>query len=289
MRRLSFVSLLSFALPSFLVASPQHPGGPAEAPVVHVAPAPPHAAPMSGAHSPAAHPPTAHHTTTHPTSSTSSSTRISSKPSIVKPINRPPVHAAWEPGLPPSSVVPPPSSLAYTSSVPLLLPSSTFFGHHCFNGLGCYGEGRHFRNSGVIVPFGDFGGFYVPVPYYESAGPGDEGDESATNDAEAPPPPQNENADQQAANEQAPASSANVNPFYPPSEPIYEYVFVKRDGTKVFAIAYSLTKDKIQYVTKEGLRRTLSLDSLDFDATEKSNAERGNTINLPSPPPSASA
>jgi hypothetical protein len=179
----------------------------------------------------------------------------------------------------------PPSSLAYTSSVPLLLPGSALYGRHCFNGLGCYGEGRHFGNGGVIVPFGDFGGFYVPVPYYTGADEG-EVDESAANEPEAPP--QDAIADQpRPADEQGPARGGRE--FYPPSEPVYEFVFVKRDGTKIFAVAYSLAKDKIQYVTKEGLRRTLSLDSLDFDATEKSNAERGNTVNLPSPPPSTSA
>ena len=70
---------------------------------------------------------------------------------------------------------------------------------------------------------------------------------------------------------------------YAALKPVNEYVFVKRDGTRVFAVAYSLLKDKIQYVTKEGLRRTLVLDSLDFDETEKSNEDRGNTVNLPKP------
>jgi hypothetical protein len=70
---------------------------------------------------------------------------------------------------------------------------------------------------------------------------------------------------------------------YAPAKPVNEFVFVKRDGTRIFAVAYSLMKDKLQYVTKEGLRRTLTLDTLDYEATEKDNEERGNTVNLPRP------
>jgi hypothetical protein len=66
-----------------------------------------------------------------------------------------------------------------------------------------------------------------------------------------------------------------------PVKPVNEYVFVKRDGTRIFAVAYSMTKGSLQYITREGLRRSLALDSLDYDATEKSNEERGNTVNLP--------
>jgi hypothetical protein len=135
----------------------------------------------------------------------------------------------------------------------------------------------------VIIPWGFGGGFYLPTPYYEP-GPDDQGPPPV--DAYGPPD-QNGYNNQQAVAEQPPAPA--TAPYYPPSEPVYEYVFVKRDGTKIFAVAYSLTKDNVQYVTKEGLRRTIPLSSLDFDATQKSNAERGNTINLPAAPPAAMA
>ena len=48
-------------------------------------------------------------------------------------------------------------------------------------------------------------------------------------------------------------------------------------------------KDKLQYVTKDGMRRTATLDSLDLDATQKINEQLGNTINLPLMPPSGDA
>jgi len=284
MRSLFFAVTLSFGLPSLLLASPAQHAATAPAPAVamHAAPSPMHAAPTTVTHSTSSHSTTAHHSSSHGASSARLSTRpLTGRP----PVTAPPVKAAWLPGLPPSSIAPIPSSLAYTNSVPLLLPGSAFFGHHCFSGLGCYGQGNHFKNTGVIIPFVGFGGFYIPVPYYEPAA--EQGEEAAPSDVET-----SERADtsnQSDSNQQIAAEQPAAPEYYPPSEPIYEFVFVKRDGTKIFAVAYSLTKDKVQYVTREGLRRSLPLDSLDFGATQKSNEERGNSVNLPSPPPAAMA
>src|SRR5215467_12013687 len=65
------------------------------------------------------------------------------------------------------------------------------------------------------------------------------------------------------------------------SEPVPEFVFVKHDGSTFSAVAYTWTKDKLQYFTKEGLRRTTGIDTLDLAATERLNEERGNCVNLP--------
>ena len=135
--------------------------------------------------------------------------------------------------------------------------------------------------AGVVIP-GWGGGFYYPVPYYTEP-------QQAQVENEPAPAEQQESDAQAAApapEESAPAASRSN---YAPVLPVEEYVFVKRDGTRIFAVAYSLSKDKVQYITKEGLRRTLSLDALDYDATMKSNEERGNTINLPGVPPAAMA
>ncbi|HXY01219.1 MAG TPA: hypothetical protein VEI54_09885 [Candidatus Limnocylindrales bacterium] len=116
----------------------------------------------------------------------------------------------------------------------------------------------------------------MPVPYYTEAAPTEQ---NATNSAHEPSQVSDETA---SANELEPETQPRES-TYAASKPMNEFVFVKRDGTRVFAVAYSLTKDKLAYVTKEGLRRTMTLDALDFDATEKSNEERGNTVNLPKP------
>jgi hypothetical protein len=198
----------------------------------------------------------------------------------------------------------------YSSSLPsgpVLLPGGAFSGFcsplNCSPAPGLGFDYTHFfathpdwgrgiRTAGVVVPFGGGGGFYLPIPYYVPDAEPEEDqaappDENANYNNEQNQDGNSDNNRQMVPQRQsAPAASQD---YYPPSEPVYDYVFVKRDGTKIFAVAYSLTKDKLSYVTHEGLRRTLSLDDLDFAATQKSNEERGNTITLPTPPPAAMA
>ena len=127
--------------------------------------------------------------------------------------------------------------------------------------------------TGVVLPFGGGGGFYLPVSYYPESSTQPEVSESASND-------QSDASRQGSAPEQTTSLSSGSD-SYDSSEPVAEYVFVKRDGSAFFAVAYTLLKDRLQYVTKEGLRRSVPLDSIDLDATQKFNEERGNIINLP--------
>jgi hypothetical protein len=66
----------------------------------------------------------------------------------------------------------------------------------------------------------------------------------------------------------------------PPRETA-EYVFVKRDGGLLFAIAYSWDDGILRYVTRDGVRRSVSRDSLDMDATQQFNEQRGLSFRLP--------
>jgi hypothetical protein len=59
------------------------------------------------------------------------------------------------------------------------------------------------------------------------------------------------------------------------------YVFVKRDGTVFFAVAYSWEKGSLRYITSEGLRRVVTQDALDLDATRQFNEQRGLNFRLP--------
>lgn len=288
MRNLFLVASVSIGLASFpLTCAAQHA---AMAPGM-AAPAM-HAAPMHVAPAPAG---SVHMAYARPTAHSSSQIRsgIRSGPTT-HPAGRPIVTSttpspkfAWYPGLPPSSIAPIPP---FVPNTPGIFPGSIFFSHSCFSSFNCYGRGTGFLTSGVIIPFGGFGGFYIPIPYYEPPAP--EGEEAAQNNAN--PPEQEgstgEQQNQEVVAEQQPAPNPAAPSYYSSSErPVYEYVFVKLDGTKIFAVAYSLTKDKLQYVTREGLRRTVPLDAIDYDATLKSNEERGNTVNLPTPPPAAMA
>lgn len=134
----------------------------------------------------------------------------------------------------------------------------------------------HFRGGGVVPFFG--GGIYVPATGYVDAGAvpeagaeeeqGDVGSQSA--DYPAPT----------AVDETPPASRARTksNNVVPPSQ---DYIFVKKDGTVFFAVAYSWVNGNLQYVTQDGLPRLVSLSTLDLDATEKFNEQRGVAFHSP--------
>jgi hypothetical protein len=62
---------------------------------------------------------------------------------------------------------------------------------------------------------------------------------------------------------------------------VAEYVFVRRDGTLLFAVAYSWDNGTLRYITKDGVRRSITQDALDMDATQQFNEQRGLNFRLP--------
>lgn len=133
---------------------------------------------------------------------------------------------------------------------------------------------HHFRrDSGFVIPFID-GGFYLPVPMVAEQGTAEPPAEEigATNQ----PTPDEQSA---ARNSDSYSRSRMRSEPLPPEQS--EYVFVRRDGSLIFAVAYSLINDRLQYVTAEGLRRTIPLNTLDFAATQQFNEQRGVSIRLP--------
>jgi hypothetical protein len=60
-----------------------------------------------------------------------------------------------------------------------------------------------------------------------------------------------------------------------------EFVFVRRDGGLLFAVAYSWDNGTLRYVTRDGLRRSVTQDALDMDATQQFNEQRGVNFRLP--------
>ena len=59
------------------------------------------------------------------------------------------------------------------------------------------------------------------------------------------------------------------------------FVFVRRDGTIFFAVAYSWENGTLRYVTSQGLRHMVTQDALDLDATRQFNEQRGLNFRLP--------
>jgi hypothetical protein len=135
-------------------------------------------------------------------------------------------------------------------------------------------KNNQFRNgnNGFVIPFLG-GGIYVPVPYYaEQAAAPAAVENGATENVEASD--NSSDADSTATGSYLPRTTPRL-------EPSSEYVFVRRDGTVFFAVAYSFNAGNLQYVTKEGLRRSIPLSTLDFDATQQFNEQRGVTVRLP--------
>jgi hypothetical protein len=60
-----------------------------------------------------------------------------------------------------------------------------------------------------------------------------------------------------------------------------EYVFVRRDGGLLFAVAYSWDNGTLRYVTSDGVRKSVALESLDINATQQFNEQRGLSFRVP--------
>jgi len=134
-------------------------------------------------------------------------------------------------------------------------------------------SGRHRRNNfnSGFFPFFD-GGFFVPAPVVEQA-PANEVQQEFV-DAE----PQ-ERVQRVRARESAPAVSERSAPE--PQRETEQYVFVRRDGTVFFAVAYSWDSGMLRYVTQEGLRRSVAGDALDLGATQQFNEQLGLSFHAP--------
>jgi hypothetical protein len=68
-----------------------------------------------------------------------------------------------------------------------------------------------------------------------------------------------------------------------PAEPIPDvgnFILVRRDGRILFASAFSVVGTQLQYVTPEGIRRTVAISEIDPDATQRMNEERGTTVQI---------
>jgi hypothetical protein len=142
------------------------------------------------------------------------------------------------------------------------------------HGPGAVGAGHHHRRSfGAFFPFFD-GGFFLPQTVVEEV-PVEETQAAENVGVDSPEPARRERY----YRESEPAPTIQNNPAPPPENS--QYVFVRRDGSVIFAVAYSFESGSLRYVTSEGQRRSLALDSLDLDATRLFFEQRGLSFRLP--------
>jgi hypothetical protein len=85
---------------------------------------------------------------------------------------------------------------------------------------------------------------------------------------------------QQAAPAAAETYTDTAAPAPPPApvREVGELILVRRDGRVLFASVFSVTGGQVEYVTPEGIRRTLPLAELDTVATQEMNEARGTTL-----------
>jgi hypothetical protein len=138
-------------------------------------------------------------------------------------------------------------------------------------------RGRHNRNDGAaLFPFYGGGGYYLPTGVDPGGDPGEGqvADDSGNADDAGPVdrPYRGRSVDRMPSVDYGPPA---------PQPDVPEYVFVRRDGTVFFAVAYSWEQGSLKYVSSEGLRRSVSRDTLDLDATQQFNEQRGMIFRAP--------
>jgi hypothetical protein len=132
--------------------------------------------------------------------------------------------------------------------------------------------------------------FFIPIfwggyPYYYDDL---SGDQQEAQPAQAPAPQPQIIVIQQPGPERQDAGLASDagNPSAPPAvsqaaeqiRDVGDFILVRRDGRILFASVFSVVGEQLQYVTPEGIRRTLSMSDLDLDATQQMNEARGTTL-----------
>jgi len=137
------------------------------------------------------------------------------------------------------------------------------------------GAGRRHRGEvGAFFPIFDGGYFVTPQTVAEDEPPADTA-------------PQADNSQQDYYDQRPRAryrDQSDVAPSVDTAAPVHDseqYVFVRRDGTIIFAVAYTWENGNLRYVTTDGLRRTVSVQLLDLDATRQFNEQRGLSFRLP--------
>lgn len=135
-------------------------------------------------------------------------------------------------------------------------------------------RGRERSGFGPSVPFG-YGGYVFSSPEMVVENPQQEAQQAP--------------ADETAANPDAPDEGRGPQRQYfqrssPAPEPPVDnsqYVFVRRDGGLLFAVAYSWDNGTLRYVTPDGVRKSVAQDSLDMNATQQFNEQRGLSFRVP--------
>lgn len=81
-----------------------------------------------------------------------------------------------------------------------------------------------------------------------------------------------------AAGEAGPSAAPSSVPEESPVPDRGNFILIRRDGHILFASVFSVVGSQLQYVTPEGIRRTMDLTDLDAEASQQMNEARGTTV-----------
>jgi hypothetical protein len=152
--------------------------------------------------------------------------------------------------------------------------SSMQFGH----------QGHHAQGSFVPLFFGGY-----PYDYSDLGSDQEDQQQDQLTGDQSQPQPQTPVTQQPVPAQQGTDSGSDTgNLPAPVSEPqaseqvpdVGNFIFVRRDGRILFASVFSVVGPQLQYVSPEGIRRTLAMSDLDVDATQQMNEARGTTVQI---------
>jgi len=175
-------------------------------------------------------------------------------------------------------------SSASFSGVPGLgfdFPHLAAVGSGGINSASSFGQSGR-RGQGAYLPI-LFGGY----PYYYDDSGSDQADQQPVGPSQ--PQPQviviQQPVPAQQGGDSGSDSAGNTAPSIPDAQvadipDVGDFILVRRDGRLLFASLFSVVGTQLQYITPEGIRRTLAISDLDTDATQQMNEARGTTVQI---------
>jgi len=150
--------------------------------------------------------------------------------------------------------------------------------------------------SGSSLRFGNNGrrgqGSFIPIffdgyPYYYDELGSDQPDQQTGQQAQPQPqiiviqqPVPAQHVADSAIDARNPSVKAPEPQGALPVQDAGDFILVCRDGRILFASVFSIVGTQLQYVTPEGIRRTIAMSDLDADATLQMNEARGTTVQI---------
>lgn len=144
------------------------------------------------------------------------------------------------------------------------------------------GERRE-NNGAVLFPFFE-GGYFIPggpAPAAEADTESQQADDADEENVETPARNERSARSERTHRATGEAIRETVQEAPAPQVDVPEYVFVRRDGTVFFAVAYTWDKGALRYISSEGVRHSVAKETLDLRATQQFNEQRGMTFRLP--------